>query len=71
MKISCFFPMYNEEGNIRQVVSSAISVLSKRVNEFEVIVVNDGSQDRTQEIAEQMSLCPKKCLTKYLAMNIL
>ena len=55
MKISCFFPMYNEEGNIREVVSSAISVLSKRFEEFELIIVNDGSRDRTKEIAEEFA----------------
>jgi glycosyltransferase involved in cell wall biosynthesis len=44
--------MYNEEGNIRQVVTSAVSVLSKRCEEFEVIIINDGSRDKTREIAE-------------------
>ncbi len=56
MKISCFFPMYNEEGNIRQVVASAHSFLSKRFEEFEIIIVNDGSQDKTREIAEGLAL---------------
>jgi len=55
MKISCFFPMYNEEGNVRKVVSSAVSVLSSRADEFEVIVVDDGSEDRTRRIAEEMA----------------
>lgn len=55
MRISCFFPMYNEEGNVRKVVSSAVSVLSGRVDEFEVIVVDDGSRDRTRLIAEELA----------------
>lgn len=55
MKISCFFPMYNEEGNIRQVVNSAFSVLNKITPEFEIIIVNDGSRDKTREIANELA----------------
>jgi glycosyltransferase involved in cell wall biosynthesis len=55
LKISCFFPMYNEEENIRAVVSSAISVLGRVCDEFEIIIVNDGSRDRTREIAEELA----------------
>jgi glycosyltransferase involved in cell wall biosynthesis len=55
LEISCFFPMYNEEGNIREVVSLAISALEKVCSEFEVIIVNDGSRDRTGEIAEELA----------------
>lgn len=47
--------MYNEEGNIRKVVGQAVEVLSSRCDEFEVIIVNDGSSDRTREIAEEFS----------------
>lgn len=47
--------MYNEEGNVRQVVTSAVSILSKGCEEFEIIVVNDGSRDKTREIAEELA----------------
>lgn len=55
MRISCFFPMYNEAENIRQVISTAVAVLSKRFAEFEVIIVNDGSGDKTGAIAAELA----------------
>lgn len=55
MKISCFFPMYNEESNIREVVAEAVRVLEKSALEFEVVIVNDGSSDRTGEIAAELA----------------
>ncbi|MFC1540574.1 glycosyltransferase family 2 protein [Candidatus Margulisiibacteriota bacterium] len=55
MKISCLFPMYNEEGNVLAVVTDALSQLGKVCDEFEVIIVNDGSRDRTRQIAEQLA----------------
>ncbi len=55
MNISCFFPMYNEEGNVRKVVCSALAVLSKRFKTFEIIIVNDGSTDGTKTIAEELT----------------
>jgi glycosyltransferase involved in cell wall biosynthesis len=47
--------MYNEGGNIRQIAASAASVLSKHCEEYEVVFVNDGSQDKTKEIAEELA----------------
>lgn len=53
--LSLFFPTYNEEGNIAQAVASAKKVLDKVASKWEIIVVNDGSKDRTKEIAERLS----------------
>jgi glycosyltransferase involved in cell wall biosynthesis len=47
--------MYNEEGNIEQVVTSAIAVLSDVVDPYEVIVVDDGGRDRTGKIADRLA----------------
>jgi glycosyltransferase involved in cell wall biosynthesis len=53
--LSLFFPMYNEERNIETAVQTAVEVLAKRGEEFEVIVVDDGSADRTGLIADRLA----------------
>lgn len=56
MKVSLFFPAYNEEANIEKSVRQAVEVLDKcGLEDYEVIVVNDGSKDRTLEIGEQLA----------------
>ena len=47
--------MYNEEGNIEQAVTSALAVLAEVTDQHEVIVVNDGSRDRTAAIADRLA----------------
>jgi len=52
--LSLFFPMYNEEGNIDRAVASACEVLPRVARRWEVIVVDDGSTDRTAEIGARL-----------------
>jgi glycosyltransferase involved in cell wall biosynthesis len=54
-KISLVLPAHNEEPNIRTVVEEAKEVLPTAFTDYEVIVVNDGSKDRTLEIAQAMA----------------
>jgi len=50
------FPAFNEEENVAYMVESGISVLSRLGVDWEIIVVDDGSSDRTAEIAQDMSI---------------
>jgi len=52
--ISIFLPAYNEEENIEQAVLNSVKVLREISDDWEVIVVNDASKDRTKEIAERL-----------------
>ena len=53
--LSLVLPAHNEEANLRHVVERALAVLPEFVDEFEVIVVDDGSRDATGQIAEALA----------------
>jgi glycosyltransferase involved in cell wall biosynthesis len=47
--ISVFFPAYNDAATIGALVGEALSLLPQLTNDFEVIVINDGSTDETAQ----------------------
>jgi len=49
--LSIFFPCYNEEGHVESLARRALAVAPTVADDYEVIVVDDGSRDRTAEIA--------------------
>lgn len=46
-------PAYNEEGSLSEVFRKIINVKNNYLNNLEVIVVNDGSTDSTEEILKE------------------
>ncbi len=53
-ELSIFFPFWNEEQNLKSVVEKAIPIAQKFAQEWEIIMVDDGSSDKTLEIARQL-----------------
>ncbi len=53
--LSMFFPAYNDAGTIASLVIRAIQVASRLTPSFEVLIVNDGSNDATRDIAEELA----------------
>ncbi len=54
-RLSYFFPAHNEEANIEALVAEALEALPAIAETFEIIAVNDGSKDRTGEIADRLA----------------
>lgn len=52
--ISVVVPVYNEEGNIAKLHSEIKAACEKAGYEYEIIFVNDGSGDRTDEICRTL-----------------
>ena len=53
--LSVFFPAYNDGGTIASLVIRAVQVAARLTPDFEVIIVNYGSTDSTQDIADELS----------------
>jgi len=52
--LSVFFPAYNDAPSIPGLVREAFAVLEAHADEFEVIVVNDGSGDETGRLLAEL-----------------
>ena len=53
--LSLIIPAFNEESNISNLLVQALEVLPKHFTEYEIIVVDDGSHDRTSLIVQEWS----------------
>ena len=54
-RLSYFFPAHNEEANLEGLVAEALDSLPAIAETFEIIAVNDGSRDRTQALADELT----------------
>ena len=54
-ELSIFFPFWNEEKNIRGVVEDAIPVAKEIAEKWEILMIDDGSSDKTNEEAKKLA----------------
>ena len=53
--LTYFFPVHNEEANLAGLVAEALETLPRLADAFEIVIVNDGSRDGTQRIADELT----------------
>ncbi len=61
--VSVVVPVYNEEGNVEELHREIKEVCERDKYDYEIIFVNDGSSDKTDE------LCRKLVPLKYISMR--
>ncbi len=54
-RISVCMPAYNEEENLPEMIADVVRVMQARCADFEIVVTNDGSKDRTGEVLEELA----------------
>ncbi len=68
-KLSVFLPAYNEEKMLAKTTQGVDEVLKKIANDYEIIIVDDGSKDKTGEIADKLASQNKKIKVIHHLVN--
>jgi glycosyltransferase involved in cell wall biosynthesis len=48
-------PAYNEEANLPGMIADVVAIMQPRFAEFEIVVTNDGSKDRSGEVLQKLA----------------
>ncbi len=54
--VSLIIPVFNDEGTVRPLLLRAAELLEGATGRYEILVVNDGSPDRSGEIADEVGV---------------
>jgi len=54
IKLSVIVPAYNEEGRLAKTLAEIDKYLRKQSYNYEILLVNDGSKDKTAEVAKNL-----------------
>lgn len=54
-EVSVVVPAYNEADNLRAAVQALSALLGRHARSFEIVIVNDGSRDRTRETLAELA----------------
>src|ERR1700719_2916145 len=65
-RLSLVLPAYNEEAGVRQAVVEADEALAALCDDYEILVVDDGSRDATAAVvSEESALRPRVRLLRH------
>ena len=67
--ISIAMPAYNEQDNIPIVVNDALKVLRSLTDKYEVLIVNDGSKDKTGKVLDELAKKDKHIRVIHFSRN--
>ena len=68
-EISVVLPAYNEEENIEKQISDVHNYLKKKFSSYEIIIVNNGSRDKTKQIIQKLQKSIKSIKLINLPVN--
>ena len=54
LSLSVFFPAYNDAPSLPALIKKTFTVLDRHVEDYEVVIVNDGSYDNTAQVLEDL-----------------
>lgn len=54
-RLSVVAPVYNEEGNVHELYNSITAALAGRIDSYEIVLVNDGSHDRSAVLLDEIA----------------
>lgn len=64
--LSLFFPAHNEAESVQELIRKANQVAQNMTDDYEIIIINDGSTDQTREFVESlMNQYPKLRLINH------
>ena len=69
-ELSWFFPAHNEEANVEPLVAEARAALADLADTWEIVIVDDGSRDRTPEIADRLAAEDARVRTVHHPTNL-
>lgn len=68
--LSIFFPAYNDSQSIPRLIQTVNCVAGDITNDYEILVINDGSKDDTKDIVEELRKRYKKLKIIHHSKNL-
>lgn len=53
--VTLFYPMYNELRSVEPMTRKAIRVIGEAADEFEILIIDDGSSDGSEKLADELA----------------
>ncbi len=68
-ELSLAIPLYNEQDNVENVVTNLVAALEAAHVDYELVLVNNGSEDRTGEIIERLARENHRLVPVHIPVN--